>query len=578
LSDHDIKTDTHALVDYGCTGLSFINEAFAYQHNLPRYQLKNPKTVEVIDGHPISSGNITEYVEVQCTIGDHHETLTAYLTSLGHYPLVLGIPWLKKHDVTINFAKNDIQFSSPGCLPHCTMVTPGPVKGLTTERRNKICAISATTFSRIINNANKRYGNVEQFALSLNEINTTLQEPKDDQPDIETIVPRQYHKYLKILEKVNADKLPPHCPCDHRIPLEDGFQPPFGPLYSLSHPELEELKRWLEENLSKGFIRTLSSPAATPILFVKKADGSLGLIVDYRGINEGPIKNRYPLPLMQDTLVNLSRVKWFTKLDIRGAYNLIRMAEGEEWKTAFRTRYGLFESLVIPLGLTNAPASFQNFINDVLAPYLDRFCTAYLDDTLIYSDTFEEHQEHVNRVLEAFEKSGLHLKPEKCRFHCQEVKYLGLIISMEGIKMDPKKITTVQDWEAPRNLKDIRAFLGFANFYRRFVRNYSKIVQPLTLLTWKGVAFAWKEEQQRAFDDLKNTFTSAPVLARFDLDRDVIVETDDSDYVSAGVLSQYDDEGILHPVAFFSKKHSPAECNYEIYDKELIAIVRAFEE
>jgi hypothetical protein len=203
------------------------------------------------------------------------------------------------------------------------MVTPVPVKGLTMERRNKICAISATTFRRIINNANKCYGNVEQFALSLNEINTALQEPKDDQPNIETIVPREYHKYLKIFKKVNADKLPPHRPCDHRIPLEDGFQPPFGPLYSLSCPELEELKRWLEENLSKGFIRASSSPATAPILFVKKGDGSLRLVVDYRGINEGTIKNRYPLPLMQDTLMNLSRARWFTKLDIHGAYNLI---------------------------------------------------------------------------------------------------------------------------------------------------------------------------------------------------------------------------------------------------------------
>jgi hypothetical protein len=148
----------------------------------------------------------------------------------------------------------------------------------------------------------------------------------------------------------------------------------------------------------------------------------------------------------------------------------------------------------MPFGLTNAPAIFQNFINDILAPYLDRVCTTYLDDILIYSDTFEEHQEHVNLVLEAFEKAGLHLKLEKCEFHYQEVKYLGLIISIEGIKMDPEKITAIQDWEAPCNLKDIHAFLGFANFYHCFVRNYSKIIQLLTLLTWKGAAFVWKEE------------------------------------------------------------------------------------
>jgi hypothetical protein len=319
LTDRDIKIDTHALVDCRCTGLSFMNEALACQHNFPRYQLKNPKTVEVIDGHPISSADITEYVEIQYTIGDHHETLTAYLTSLGHYPLILGIPWLKKQDVAINFAKNDIQFSSPNCLPNRTMVTPVPIKGLTPERVNKICAISATTFQRIVNNANGHYGKVEQFALSLNKINTALQEPKDDNSDIKAIVPPEYHHYLNIFEKVNADKLPPHCPCHHKIPLLDSFQPPFGPLYSLSRPELEELKRWLEENLSKGFIGASSSPAATPILFINKGDGLLRLVVDYHGINEGTIKNHYLLPLMQDTLMNLSRAKWFTKLDIRGA-------------------------------------------------------------------------------------------------------------------------------------------------------------------------------------------------------------------------------------------------------------------
>jgi hypothetical protein len=187
----------------------------------------------------------------------------------------------------------------------------------------------------------------------------------------------------------------------------------------------------------------------------------------------------------------------------------------------------------MPFGLTNALAIFQNFINDVLAPYLDQFCTAYLDDMLIYSDTFEEYQECINLVLEAFYNAGLHLKPEKCEFHCKEVKYLNLIISIEGIKIEPEKITAIQYGEAPYNLKDVHTFLGFANFYCRFVQNYSKIMQPLTLLTQKWVIFVWKEEQHKAFDDLKNMFMSVPVLAQFDPNWDVIVETDTSDYVSA---------------------------------------------
>jgi hypothetical protein len=216
---------------------------------------------------------------------------------------------------------------------------------------------------------------------------------------------------------MEANKLPPHRPYNHRIPLNDGFTLPFGPIYSLSRTELEALRKWLEENLSKGFIRASSSPAGAPIQFVKKGDGSLCLCIDYQGLNEGTIKNRYPLPLLHETLLRIQKAKYFTKLDIHGAYNLVRMAEGEEWKTAFRTQYGLFESLVMPFGLTNAPASFQHFINDVLRPYLDVFVTAYLDNILIYTDNLEEHKKHILKVLEALSEAGLHLKPEKYEFH-----------------------------------------------------------------------------------------------------------------------------------------------------------------
>jgi hypothetical protein len=276
--------------------------------------------------------------------------------------------------------------------------------------------------------------------------------------------------------------------------------------------------------------------------------------------------------------MQLSKAKWFTALDIRGAYNLVRMADGEEWKTAFRTRYGLFESLVMPFGLTNAPADFQKFINDTLRPFLDFFCTAYLDDILVYSDTLDEHRIHVRRVLEALSAVGLHLKPEKCEFHKQEVKYLGMIVQHNGIRMDPAKVSAIVLWEDPENLTDVRSFLGFSNFYRRFIKGYSQVVSPMVALTRKGVPFQWNGDCKKAFELLKTAFTSAPILHHFDADREILVETDASDYVSAGILSQRDDDGVLHPVAYFSKKHSPAECNYEIYDKELLAIIRCFEE
>ena len=378
--------------------------------------------------------------------------------------------------------------------------------------------------------------------MTLYDIDKALRKsaPQTEDDKINELVPEDYHEFLPLFKKAVAEILPPHRSYDHKVPLKEGFYPPFGSLYSLSKLELQALRQWIDENLSKGFIRASSSPAGAPILFVKKKGGSLRLCVDYRGLNEGTIKNRYPLPLIRETLMQLSKPRYYTTLDVRGAYNLLRIAEGEEWKTAFRTRYGLFESLVMPFGLTNAPADFQRFINDVLHPFLDNFCTAYLNDILIYSDTLQEHKIHVRQVLEVLAKAGLHLRPEKCEFHRTEVTYLGLIISNKWVKMDPRKVEAVTMWESPANLHDVRAFLGFVNFYRRFIKGYSQVVTPIVRLTKKDVPFKWDEECEQAFQQLKTAFTSAPVLRHFDPDQEVVVETDASDYVSAGILSQYE--------------------------------------
>src|SRR5271169_1965960 len=580
LSDNENKIRTHALIDSGATGYSFIDEDFARHHNLPLYKLSTPRSLEVIDGRPISSGTITHIAKAHLSIGSHHEKLPMFVTKLGHYPLILGIPWLRLHDVAIRFASNTVLFDSDFCLRHCTE-EPATTTGISSPLPEKpwpsITMINAAAFMSLTRQKFKKK-KLQVFSLSLHEINKALKSKDAEGKNIKELLPEEYHDFLPLFSEAIANQLPPHRSYDHEIPLKEGFTPPFGPLYSLSRNELEVLKKWLEENLSKGFIRASSSPAGAPILFAKKGDGSLRLCVDYRGLNAGTIKNRYPLPLIQETLMWLSRARWFTKLDVRGAYNLLRMAEGEEWKTAFRTRYVLFESLVMPFGLTNAPASFQHFINDVFWPFLDIFCSAFIDDILIYSNTLAKHKQHVRQVLTVLSKAGLHLKPEKCEFHCEEVKYLGLIIGRGGARIDPSKVSAILDWETLKNLKDVQAFLGFANFCRRFILSFSKIVAPLMKLTWKNPRFVWSPWCQEAFDNLKNAFTSAPVLRHFDPDQEIVVETDASDYVSAGVLSQHDDNGVLHPVAFFSKKHSPAECNYEIYDKELMAIIRCFEE
>ncbi|KAL9563874.1 hypothetical protein ACKAV7_011909 [Fusarium commune] len=346
----------------------------------------------------------------------------------------------------------------------------------------------------------------------------------------------------------------------------------------MSREELRALREWLDENLRKGFIRPSSSPVASLVLFVKKPGGGLRFCVDYRALNNITVKDRYPLPLIKESLNNLSGMNYFSRIDIVSAFNNLRIRKGEEYLTAFRTRFGLFESLVMPFGLTGAPATFQRYINDALREHLDIFCTAYLDDILIYSRTREEHIEHLRLVLEKLRAAGLYTNPAKCEFLVKETKFLGLIMGQEGIRMDPAKVETVKNWKTPTCLTDVQAFIGFRNFYRRFIRDFSKLTAPLNRLTKKDVPFVWDGACEKAFLKLKEAFTTAPILRPFDWTRDVILETDASDYVSAGVLSQYDDEGRLHPVAFFSKKHTATECNYEIYDKELMAIIRCFEE
>lgn len=375
-----------------------------------------------------------------------------------------------------------------------------------------------------------------------------------------------------------AEKLPPHRPYDHDIKLKDGQNPPWGPLYPMSRDQLQALKEWLEENLRKGFIRPSSSPVSSPVLFVSKPDGSLRLCMDYRGLNGVSVKDRYPLPLTRETLNSLKGMRYFSKIDIVAAFNNIRIKKGLEYLTAFRTKLGLFESLVMPFGLTGAPATWQRFMNDILRPYIDIFVQVYLDDILIYSRTREEHERHIRAVLQALREHQLYAKPSKCEFFKTEVKYLGFIISDEGIKMDPAKIRTIVDWKPPADVTDVKSFTGFAGFYRRWIKDFSRILAPITALERKDVPFHWTPACQQAFERLKKAFTSEPVLKHFDWDKPAVLETDASDYVCAGVLSQHDDDGILHPIAFFSKKMTPAECNYEIYDKELLAIVLCLEE
>ena len=394
-----------------------------------------------------------------------------------------------------------------------------------------------------------------------------------------TVFPGKYSEFAAVCEKKSVDSLPPHRPYDFSIDLQPGKQPPYGPIYSLTEAELCALRHYIDDNLAKGFIRHSKSPASAPILFTeKKSDKSLRLCVDYRGLNNVTVRNRYPLPLPQEIFSRLRSANFFTKLDLPNAFNLLRVKEGDEWKTAFRTRLGHFEYLVMPFGHCNSPGTFQHFINDILRPYLDTFVIVYLDDIVIYSASREEHTQHVKTVLRCLLENNLSIKLEKCSFDTQQIKFLGFVISPSGITMDTDKVKAVLDWQPPQRLEGLRRLLGFANFYRRFILNYADVVYPLTRLLRKNVAFKWSDDANAAFTHLKRLFTTAPILAHADPSRPYTVETDSSDFALGAVLSQRTEDGLLHPVAFYSRQLLPAEVHYQIGDKELLAIKAAFTE
>ena len=412
----------------------------------------------------------------------------------------------------------------------------------------------------------------------LHFINTMMEKAKDDEPkDRMANVPREYHKFQKVFQEELETGLPLNTEWDHEIELKDGKNPTFHKIYNLDQNELKTLREWIDDQLRKGYIRPSKSSAGYPVMFVPKKNGKLRLVIDYRKLNEITKKDVTPLPLITEIRDRLFRAKWFTALDLKGAYNLIRIKPGDEWKTAFRTRYGLFECLVMPFGLTNAPATFQKMINHVLKEFIDLFVIVYLDDILIFSETLEEHKKHVALVLETLEKANLLVEPEKCQFHQQKVVFLGHVITPGEVRMDPEKLKAISEWQPPKNVKEVQSFLGLANYYRRFIRNFSKIATPLTELTKKERKFLWAPDVQEAFDTLKKALISNPVLVMFDPEKPITIEVDASDYAIGGVLSQPDENGKLRPVAYFSEKLHGPELRYPIYDKEFKAIYTALD-
>jgi len=415
-----------------------------------------------------------------------------------------------------------------------------------------ICGISGEAFQLNLKREENQF-----FTTSFYEIDRLIEErtdeevptnaddnPRDGETELQwlkRLLPQIYSDDAETFSKEASNELPPHRKIDHKITLENpngATELGYSPLYHQSTKELREVKRYLTDNLSKGFIEASQAPFASPILFVKKKDGSLRFCIDFRKLNKLTRKDRYPIPLIDETLARLAEAKIYTKLDIRQAFHRIRMDPESEELTTFRTRFGAYKCKVLPFGLTNGPATYQRYMNEVLFDYLDDFCTAYLDDILIYSQNEEEHIEHVKKVLARLRSAGLQVDIKKSEFHVTETKYLGFVITTEGIATDPEKIDVVQSWKAPETEKGVRSFLGFCNFYRRFIHNYSRIARPLVELTRKDQPFVWTEKYQSAYEELKTAMLTTPILQYYHEDYETMVETDASNGVVEAVISQ----------------------------------------
>ena len=554
--DQHPEIPVRALLDSGAQ-IFTISEAIVKKYGIPCWRRQVPLKLNNFEGESVSGAGWQYTRPLSLRHQQHYDNQAFEVSPMEpSFEMVLPHWYLQVHQPS-GFFDNCPTFDSEWCTMNCTKEKTGQLD---------------------IEYDSSLLENVDQETVGfLGIVGTSAQGV--ELAEWRHLVPERYKEFIDLFDPEGTTaELPPHRSFDHAIDLKEGAQAPWGPIYALSEVELEALKEYLEDMLRTGKIRPSKSPAGAPILFVPKPHGrGLRLCVDYCELNKVTIMNRYPLPLMNELRDRVQGAKIFTKIDLKWGYNLIRIKEGDEWKTAFRTRYGLYEYLVMPFGLANAPATFQNMINEVLRDLIDHGVVAYMDDILIYSAEEEEHVRIVTGVLQLLQSNGLAVAPEKCEWHASKVEFLGYIISAEGVSMAEDKVQTLLEWAPPTNVTAVQSFLGFANFYRRFIEGFSKVCKPLTDLTKKGIRWQWTEEAQNAFDTLKRRFTTAPILRHFDPALPTVMETDASDFAIGAVLSQQV-EGRLHPVAFHSRKMDKAEINYEIHDKEMLAVVSGFKE
>jgi hypothetical protein len=567
------------LLDSGATG-NFISSAFVAEHNIATSPLPQQDSVVLADGSVQKTTALARGAAVK--VGSYADQFDLVVLPLSGYDAIIGMPWLDRYNPRVDWRERQLHFRDQNQKEHQLNGMGAPE---VRQTKFKLNVVSNRQLQRQL-----RSREVEMCcAVYLNsgsemEVSAaaTVERPAGSASVAAAAAVSESERISQQLVKEFSDVfpdelpagLPPEREVDHKVELVAGATPPSRPTYRLSATELAELKKQLDELIKAKFIRPSKSPFGAPILFVKKKDGTMRMCVDYRALNNITVKNSYPLPLVDELFDRLQGARHFSKIDLRSGYHQIRIAAEDVPKTAFRTRYGHFEFLVLPFGLTNAPATFMHLMHQAFRPFLDSFVIVFLDDILIYSKTLDEHVIHVRKVLVVLRREKLYAKLSKCELMRTEVEFLGHIVGRQGVRMMEDKVKAVEQWPTPANVTHVRAFLGTAGYYRKFIKDFSAIAAPLSNLTKESTRFEWSPAAESAFRQLKAAMVRGPILVLPDPNRPYVVNTDASGFAVGAVLQQDQGKG-LQPIAFLSKKMLDAETRYPVHEQELLAIIHA---
>ena len=574
LAGHIAGHPTIAMVDSGASN-EFIDTAYAARCGLTLEP--SGRSIRLADGSVVNAaGQVTVTLTLE---GPGREAAVPFVatftaTALPDYDVVLGLTWLAQYNVQVGWRDRSVTMHLPGD-PRGRSVRSVACGSSSSSRPPSLAMLS----SRGLERAHRRDEILEMYALFVTPTPST---EEDAPPDAAPVVrdPR-VATLIKEFADVFPDKLPDGLPpvrgVQHRIDLKPGATPPPArPLHHQSSKDLAVFEQYTREMIASGQLRVSVSPYGAMALIVRKKDGTARVVVDYRALNDITVKNKYPLPLMDELFDRVVNAKVFSKLDLRTGFHQIRVHEDDVEKTAFRTRYGSYEYCVLPMGLTNAPGTFMELMNSTFRDLLDRSVLVFLDDILVYSADAAEHMIHLREVLERLRAAKLYAKMSKCEFLQHEVEFLGHHIGAAGLSVMQDKVAAVREWPTPANVHDVRSFLGLAGFYRRFVKGFSDIALPITELTktTTGVPFAWTARHDVAFAALKAALTEAPVLLIADPKLPYTLNCDACNYAIGATLQQDHGHG-LQPVAYMSRKLKPAEINYDTREKEFLALVDA---